>query len=360
MTSPELAAEPSTPQTAEEPRSLRLTAIPLMLVSGALVAVQSQVNGALAGEVGGGASGGLTAALVSFGGGLVLLCGGLAGSGSMRRGLRSIRAGVRDGLLRPWQVVGGAAGAFLVATQGFTVATIGVALFTVAVVGGQTASGLLVDHHGVGPSGRQPVSTPRLLGAALTVGAVALSSSQRLGGPDALSAAALALAVLPLVAGAGIAWQQAVNGQVSRTGGPWAATWLNFAVGTTVLTLALVASLLVAGPVGTLPGTWWLYTGGPIGVVFICSAAVLVRVHGVLVLGLCTVCGQVGAALVVDHVVGNGGLGTLSVVGAAVTLLGVLLAGLGPRLRVRSARSGRAGPPGSSQSRPTRPSRPPH
>lgn len=319
------------PSRPDEPRWLRLAAVPVMVTIGGLVAVQAQLNGQLADELGGGAVGGLTAALISFGSGLVLLCLAATVSAPMRSGLRAVRRALHDGGLLPWHVVGGAAGACLVATQGLTVGTIGVALFTVAVVGGQTASGLAVDHYGVGPSGAQAISFLRVLGAVLAVGAVALSGSERLGGPDALSSAALGLALLPLAAGAAIAWQQAVNGTVSLTGGAWAATWINFAVGTALLALMGGVALGIQGSTEPLPGTWWLYLGGPMGVVFISLAAVLVRVHGVLVLGLCTVCGQVASALAVDQVVGDGHVGPLTVTGALVTLAGVVLAGLGTR-----------------------------
>lgn len=304
-----------------------------MLAIGALVAVQSQLNGDLAVAFGGGTAGGMASALISFAGGFVLLCAGAAVSPAMRHGLATVRSAARAGRLRAWHLLGGTAGAFLVATQGLTVGTIGVALFTVALVAGQTASGLGVDRAGVGPSGPQALSVLRVVGAAVTVAAVALSAGERLGGADALSTAALALALLPLAGGAAIAWQQAVNGQVSATGGPWATTWINFAVGTTWLTLAALVGLALGGAPTTLPDTWWLYLGGPIGVVFICSAAVLVRVHGVLVLGLSIVCGQVSAALVVDQLVGSEPLGALTVAGAGVTLVGVLLAGLGTRRR---------------------------
>ena len=319
---------------SSEPRWLRLVAVPVMLAVGALAAVQSQVNSELAEALGGDAVSGITAALMSFGGGLVLLCAGIGMSPAMRAGLRRVRISVRGGALSWWQVVGGAAGAFVVATQGLTVGTIGVALFTVALVGGQTASSLAVDQRGLGPAGPTPVTTLRAVGAALAVGAVALSASERLSGSNALSAAAVALAVLPLLAGAGIAWQQAVNGVVSQTGGPWAATWLNFAVGTAVLLAATGIALLVQGTTGAFPSHWWMYSGGAFGVLFICAAAVLVRVLGVLILGLCIVTGQVAGSLALDHLMGAANPGPLTIIGAVVALAGVLLAGLGS-LRTR-------------------------
>ena len=187
-----------------DPPWLRAVAVPAMLAMGAMVAVQSQINGELATRLGGGATGGVVAALVSFGTGFALLCAVVTASPSARRGMGAVRAAVRTGGLHWWQLVGGTAGAFLVVSQGLTVTTIGVALFTVAVVGGQTASGLAVDHHGFGPSGLQALSLLRVLGAATTVGAVAVSASDRLGGSDQLSATALALALFPLALGGGL------------------------------------------------------------------------------------------------------------------------------------------------------------
>ena len=174
-------------------------------------------------------------------------------------------AAARSGALRPWQLLGGVAGASLVASQGITVGTIGVALFVVAVVAGQTSSGLAVDHAGLGPAGRRAVTGTRVLGAALTLAAVVVSVSGRLEGAGALTGAALLLALLPLLAGAATSWQQAVNGRVSAAGGPMAAALVNFVVGTACLVLLLGLSFALAGELTGFPGDWWLYTGGTHG-----------------------------------------------------------------------------------------------
>lgn len=297
-----------------------------MVGIGGLVALQSEVNGRLAGELGSGLRAGALAAVVSFGSGLVVLAAVALAVPHVRRGTVAVARAARGGALRPWQLLGGVAGASLVASQGITVGTIGVALFVVAVVAGQTSSGLAVDHAGLGPSGPRAVTGGRVLGAALTLGAVVVSVSGRLGGPGALTGAALALALLPLLAGAATSWQQAVNGRVSAVGGPMAAALLNFTVGTTCLVLLLLVSLAVGGDLGGelggLPDTWWLYSGGLMGVVFISGAALLVRVHGVLVLGLCTVAGQVVASLVIQGLSGDH-LDVTTVLGGVVALVGV-------------------------------------
>lgn len=322
------------------------------LLVGGLVAVQSHLNGRLATELGGGLPGAAVAALVSFGTGFVVLCLLCGLSGRARRGLRRIVAAVRTRRLPPWQLLGGTAGALLVAAQGLTVATIGVALFTVAVVAGQTSSALFVDKVGVGPAGRRSVTPGRALGAALAVAAVGLAVSGRLGGSGALAPAALLLTALPLLAGAGTAWQQAFNGRVSVAGGPLPAAWVNFAVGTTVLSLFALLTVAASQGLEPAPGQWWLYAGGSLGVVFITAAAVLVRVLGVLVFGLCAIAGQVVTALLVDLVVSDLALGALTVVGAALTLVGVAIAAL-PARRTPPREARQTDTPGPAATAPT-------
>lgn len=316
---------------------IRMFAVPAMFGIGALVALQTLINGELADRLGTGVRAGVAAAVVSFGSGLVVLTAAVVLLPGPRRGLGRLRRAAVTGSLRPWQLAGGVVGAVLVAAQGLSVHTIGVALFTVAVVAGQTSSGLLVDRAGLGPSGPQAVTPARVAGAGLALLAVVLSASGRLGGTDALTGAALALALLPLAAGSGTSWQQAVNGRVSAVSGPVAAAWNNFAVGLALLLVLLAASFALPGELRTFPGPWWSVVGGVIGVMFISSAAVLVRVHGVLVLGLCTIAGQVVASLVIDAVSGSS-LGLLGVSGAVLTLFGVLVAALaGPRARLAQA-----------------------
>lgn len=308
---------------------------------GGLVTLQSLVNGRLAEHLGGGFAGGSQAALVSFVVGLTLLCVGALVFPRGRRGIAAVVSAVALGRLRPWQVVGGAAGAFLVLSQGVTVPTIGVALFTVAVVAGQSASGLIVDRAGLGPAGRRGVTVGRLVGALLAVVAVGFTVAQRLDGAQALAGAALLLALLPLLAGAGSAWQQAVNGRVAVVGGPLAATWTNFVVGTAVLAIVWLVVELTQGHLGEVPpffvdgglaDTAWLYLGGAIGVLFIAMAAVLVRVLGVLVLGLCSVSGQVIAAVALDLVTGQA-VGALTITGAVLTMAGVVIAAVSTRMK---------------------------
>jgi len=323
------AASALGPEAASMPaasRAGRLLSVAAMLGVGVLLALQSQINGDLAGELGDGVRAGMTAAVISFGSGLACLSALVLLEPRTRRAVAEVAVATRNGVLRWWQVVGGMAGACVVASQGLTVATIGVALFTVAIVAGQSSSSLLVDHAGLGPAGRQRITTARAAGASLTVVAVGLAVAERFGNAGSLGATALGLALLPLAAGCAAAYQQAVNGQVNRVGGPWAATWINFLAGTALLVVLASLSFMLPGDLHSPPATWWLYSGGLIGVVFISAAAVLVEVHGVLVLGLCTVAGQVLGALAIDALADNTRIGALSVIGAVLTLGGVAVA----------------------------------
>ncbi len=327
MTSASIA---ETQGTSPESPLVRLLAVPAMVAIGALVALQTLINGELASELGTGVRAGVASAVVSFGSGLVVLTAAVALLPGPRRGVARLKSSVLDGTLRAWHLLGGMVGAIIVAAQGLSVGTLGVALFTVAVVAGQTSSGLLVDRAGLGPSGAQAVSSGRVVGAALALVAVVLSTGGRLDGADALTGAGVALALLPLLAGSATSWQQAVNGRVSAVAGPVAAAWNNFVVGLALLLVLWTVSLLFPGDMHTFPGPWWAWVGGVIGVVFIASAARLVKVHGVLVLGLCSISGQVVSSLVIDAVVGTS-LGTLSLAGAALTLVGVLIAATASR-----------------------------
>ncbi|WP_436970434.1 DMT family transporter [Micromonospora tulbaghiae] len=319
-------AAPPAPPTLSTGR--RVAGVGLATASGVMVAVQSRING----ELGVRLADGIAAAVVSFGVGLLILLVLVPATPGGRRGLAALRGALRAGTLRPWQCLGGVCGAFLVATQGLTIGALGVAVFTVAVVAGQSGSSLLVDRAGIGPAGRQPVTPNRLIGAVLTVLAVLLAVGDRLGDPQAL-----ALALLPLAAGVGIAWQQAVNGRVrAAAGSAMTATLVNFTVGTAALLVTFAVDLAVRGrPAGAFPDEPWLYLGGPLGIVFIALAAALVRFTGVLLLGLATIAGQIVGAVLLDLVLPTAasrpGLDTL--LGAALTMVAVLVAAFGPARR---------------------------
>ena len=107
---------------------------------------------------------GIGAAVVSFSTGLVLMTAISLVLPRGRAGLARILPALRERQFPPYYVLAGCIGAFFVFAQSFTVALLGVALFTVAAVTGQTVSGLLVDRLGIGPAGKKPVTGIRVLG----------------------------------------------------------------------------------------------------------------------------------------------------------------------------------------------------
>jgi bacterial/archaeal transporter family-2 protein len=264
------------------------------ILVGVLTATQARINGSLGATL----HDGIAAAFVSFGSGLVLVLAVCLATRGGRAGLARLRDGLRERAVPGWMLFGGLAGAFSVATQGLTVATIGVALFTIGVVAGQTAGGVVLDRVGFGPGGVVSLTPGRVVGALLAIAAVAVG----LAGEGALAAPWWML-VLPILAGAGISWQQATNGRLrARVGSPLVATTVNFAGGTLALAIAAGAHVVVAGAPAPFPSDPWLYLGGAAGVVYIFLSAALVRITGVLILGLGSVVGLLATSVVLDAV----------------------------------------------------------
>jgi transporter family-2 protein len=288
----------------------------IAILGGLALAGQGRVNGELGHRLGDG----VAAALVSFASGLVLLGVAAAALPAGRRGVAALRSGWRTRELRWWECAGGVIGGYFVVTQGLTVTALGLAVFTVAVVSGQVVSGLLVDRAGLGPGGPRPITAPRVAAAALAVVAVVTALADRAGSPRALG-----LATLPAVAGVAIAWQQAMNGRVQARAGAVPAALLNFAVGTVALVLAYAVIATVRGLPAGWPADWWLYLGGALGVVFVLSAVAVVRVTGVLVLGLGLIAGQVLGSLALDVLAParDTGPAANTVAGAVLTLVAV-------------------------------------
>ncbi len=306
-------------------RRTHVTALLAAFCSGMLLALQSRMNGEVSSHTGQP----LLAALWSFGTGLLVLTAGALFVPAMRRGVARIAAAVRHGRLRWFQCLGGVVGGLLVATQAWSIPLIGVTIFSVAVVGGQTLNALLVDRFGLGPAGVQRVTGVRVLAALVAVVGVLISATAKSGGQLRLWPA-----LCVFVIGTGLAVQQAFNGRVSVAGSsPMATTWQNFLVGSVTLLLVSGGVLAANGSAGwAIPHgvPLWALPGGLVGIVFIAMTAWGVRITGVLVFGLLSVAGQLLAAVGLDllgsatrHLVG-----VQVLVGLAVTLVAAAGAGL--------------------------------
>ncbi len=265
------------------------------VLAGVAVVVQSRVNGALELRV----HNGVASAMANFGIGLVLVSVGVFVLPKPRAAMLTIPAQLRGAKLRWWHLLGGVGGASFIASQSVSVPAIGVALFTVATVAGQSSSGLLVDRLGLGPGGVRPVSKARLVAAAMSIVAVALAVSGRIG----TSHSVVAFVGITLAAAVVTSFQQAFNGRVALASSPSVAALANFATG--FLALSITVSVMI---LGFSQHVSWpsplahpaLYLGGPLGLFFITSAAYVVRSVGVLLFMLTAIAGQLAGALILD------------------------------------------------------------
>jgi transporter family-2 protein len=259
---------------------------------GAMTAIQARINGVLGVRI----DDGIVAGLISFSVGLAALIVVTIALPSARAGAGRLWSGVRTRQVPFWMLLGGACGALTVSTQGLTAGILGVSLFTVGVVAGQTVNGLLLDRMGVGPAGVVAVTPGRVLGGAFALAAVGISLSG-----DALTRAPWWLLVLPFAAGIGFAWQSAANGRLAqRVQSPMTATLMSFIAGTLVLAVAASVSIAVSGMPAALPSEPWLYLGGLLGFAYILLGATIVAHTGVLLLGLGSVLGQLVTSVVID------------------------------------------------------------
>lgn len=246
----------------------------------------------------------------------------------LRDAFRTLRGALRRGEVRWYHCVGGVGGGFLVLTQSTVVAPIGAALFMLAIVAGQTLAGIVADHVGLGPGVARPMTATRWAGAALIMAAVTLPVLAGTPGPGVGW-----LIVLPLVAGAGLSLQLAVNGRVDESAhSPWPAVLMSFLAGVLVLGAALIVEIVLVGAPQGWPSDPRHYAGGLCGVVFVLSSVLLVRHLGVLAAGFGMIAGQLLGSIVLDAwmrgPVGPDGI-RLTSLSALVLLAGVAVVSAG-------------------------------
>lgn len=272
------------------------------------------------------------AALISFGSGLLVLTLLAVLHRPTGRGVAELGGAVLRRRIPLWLVLGGLGGAFFVASQGLAAPTLGITFFILCFVAGQAVMALVVDHQGWGPNGVTALNRSRLAGAVLAVLAVGVSGAGLLGSTP-VTAGLLVVAALPLLAGAVNSAQQGVNGRLAAQVGPWVTTWNNFWVGTLGLLVFFALTLLRPGQLVGLPPEPWLYAGGVFGIGFIWASTVTVRVHGVLVVGVFSVAGQVLTAALIGLLVGPGRPGATTWAAVVVSLAGAAVVGLAQRRR---------------------------
>ncbi len=289
-----------------------------------MIALQSRANGELSHLLGNS----IEAALVSFGSGLIVISVIAPFNSSIKRGARNLRSAVAAKQIPRWRLFAGVLGGSFVALQTQVVPLIGVALYSVASIAGQTAMSLVVDRIGLTGGGKKLISRRRVAAALITVLAVLLSVLDRIS-VASFSVVALFLAV---IAGMLVGVQRALNGQINEySRASFTTSLLNFIMGTSMLVILLFALLLIKGnAIVSLPsGPWWIYTGGTVGVIYIAFTSTIVQHLGVLTFTLFSVGGTLVGSLAIDFFSPtNGNQVTWYLVsGIAMTYVGVLAGG---------------------------------
>ena len=297
----------------------------LAAISGLMIALQARANGELSHLIGNG----VQAALVSFGSGLLIIAIVAIFSPSIKEGARNLKGAVSRKELPKWTLFAGALGGSFVAVQTHIVPLIGVAIYSVASIAGQTAASLVVDRIGLTGGGKKHITPRRIAAALFTVFAVFISVFDRLDGRD-LSIFAV---IMGCVAGAIVGVQRALNGQINEhSHQSFTTSFLNFIMGTTFL-LIFLTILVAVGPTEFVPlpaGPWWIYTGGVIGVIYIAFTSTIVQHLGVLTFTLFSVGGQLVGSLLIDLYSPTDGvnISVYLVSGIVMTYFGVVVGGV--------------------------------
>ena len=297
----------------------------LAALSGLMIALQARANGELSHRL----NNGLEAALVSFGSGLIIIAVITAFNPAIKEGIRNLRAAVANKEIAQWKLLAGALGGSFVAIQTHIVPLIGVAIYSVASIAGQTAMSLIVDRIGLTGGGKKLISKRRVAAAVLTVLAVFVSVFDRI---DAKNLSLFAV-VLGCIAGAVVGVQRALNGQINEhSHQSFTTSLLNFITGTSLLVILILGGVLI-GKIELVPlpaGPWWIYTGGVIGVIYIAFTSTIVQHLGVLTFTLFSVGGQLVGSFVIALISPTNGVNVSAYLftGIVMTYLGVIAGGV--------------------------------
>jgi transporter family-2 protein len=306
----------------------------LAALSGLLIAMQARANGELSHRMGNP----IEAALVSFGSGLLIISLISLFTPAIRNGMKNLKGAVSRKEIPIWTLFAGMLGGSFVAVQTQIVPIIGVAIYSVASIAGQTAASLIVDRIGLTGGGKKEITVRRVAAAGVTVLAVLVSVLDRIEAENL----SLFAVIFGCFAGAIVGVQRALNGQINEsTHQSFATSWLNFIMGTTFLFILLSIGVAInRAEIVALPsGPWWMYMGGTIGVIYIAFTSTIVQHLGVLTFTLISVGGQLVGSLLIDLYSPTQGvqISTYLVTGIVMTYLGVIVGGVGnlPKLKLK-------------------------
>lgn len=306
--------------------SIKKLTTPLLMAATILAGMLSPMQSAVNGKLGEFLQDGNASAVISFGSGLILMFVVILSRSSTRKKFLSIPTLIKNRTIPLWNWFAGLCGAMVVFSEGASASALGVATFQTALICALLISGLLCDRFGVGVDEKKYFSPARILGAVFAAIATVLVVS-----PQWHTPSFLALAVLPFLAGLLAGWQPAGNLKVSEATGSMlvSITW-NFIVGFTVLTVALIIRIWAGHVSFFLPHDWYMYLGGPLGLLSIALMALLVRGLGLLMLGVASTAGQLLGSLIIDIPLGNH-IYFVTLLGTVFALIGAIITTLPER-----------------------------
>lgn len=299
---------------------------PLWMLATILAGMLSPMQSAVNGQLGHWLQDGNACAVISFASGLVVMFFIIMARKVIRQQFAAIPSLIKNRKVPLWNWFAGLCGAMVVFSEGASASALGVATFQTALISALLLSGLLCDRFGIGVDEKKYFTPYRIIGALFAVIATIFVVS-----PQWHSTSFILLAILPFLAGLLAGWQPAGNAKVAEATGSMlvSITW-NFIVGFCVLGTALAIRVALGHVTVQLPDVWWMYLGGPLGLMSIGLMAILVRGLGLLMLGVASTAGQLLGSVLIDVLIPSLGntvylvtiIGTLfALVGAIVTTI---------------------------------------
>ena len=289
----------------------------LAFLIGGVVSLQSRVASELTHHV----HNGITAGTASNLFGWLVLWILVFGIKRERTGFFHVLSALRSGRLKIWEVIGGIGGGLFISVQSTQVPVIGVALFSITYIAGQTICSIIVDEFGIAPGGKKPITFLRVITSSITLVGVFVAVFPNF----SHSTFKLLPFILVAFVGGVTPFQQALNARVNVVSTrPLATAWFNFACGSAMILTILAIDLLTGHEFGSLPSApsqLWMYFGGPLGVIFIATTAYILKHLGVLKWGLLGVAGQLLGALLIDWIAPTqqNGINNYLLAGSAIT-----------------------------------------
>lgn len=243
----------------------------------------------------------------------------------------------KNGTPRLYDWTGGLLGASFILLTIFVPKKLGFALFSAVIVSGQLCTANAMDHVGFYGMPVHRFSLGRAFGLTVTLAGAVLNVVERANTGDTAWYETLFLCLASFFGGGGLVLQTVLNSRLARIFGQDSlqATLASFVVGTAGLGIAsaIVLSIQASNDdIGCSVGgndcdiQWWMFVGGPTGILLVGGSVVLSRFMGVAAFYVSLVAGQLLSALIFDE---KGFYGfdrtpatTLRIIGVVMVFLG--------------------------------------